>query len=75
MKIIVVWNVKPCTSNLVDRYLRFGVTYCLHIEGRRVNNYSSLKMEAPQSAETTIMIHHTTELHILEDSNLDRHRP
>jgi hypothetical protein len=37
VKVPVFWDVSPCI--LVDKYLRFGGTYCLqlHIHGRRTN--------------------------------------
>jgi hypothetical protein len=34
IKNIVFWEVKPC--NPIGFYRRFGVTYCLRLEGRRV---------------------------------------
>jgi hypothetical protein len=34
MKSIVLLNVTPC--NLVEIYVRFGRTYYLHLQGRRV---------------------------------------
>jgi hypothetical protein len=81
MKNAVFWDVAPCTS-CVNR--RFGGTYRLHLQGRKIRenslqppadagssiaDFSALKMEAIRSSETSV---HTicTRRHIPEDEIL-----
>jgi hypothetical protein len=55
------------TYDLVDRYQRFGGTYCFHLHGRRVR----VKIEVADSSEI-IVLFYKTELHqITDDRNLE----
>jgi hypothetical protein len=50
LKIEMFWDVTPW--NLVDRYQRFGGTYCLHLQGRLVDTNVLERMLAPPSGQT-----------------------
>jgi hypothetical protein len=80
MKNAVFWDVAPCRS-CPNR--RFGGTYRLHLQGRNIRerktpaqagsslmNFSTLKMEAIRSSETSV---HTgsTRRHIPEDATIN----
>jgi hypothetical protein len=75
----VHWDVVPC--NLLQVYLCFEETYCLHLHGRRVSRaskqsknvlvactaYSSTpKLEAVRSSETSVNFYLTIRCHIPE---------
>jgi hypothetical protein len=47
---MLFWVVMPC--RLVDRYQRFGETYCLHLQGRNVRIYLRVHT-ASQPRKTT----------------------
>jgi hypothetical protein len=51
MSLMVFWAVTPC--GIVDRYRRFGGTYCLQLQGKTYKT-SRLKMEAVCSSETLV---------------------
>jgi hypothetical protein len=83
LKGTIFWDITPCSPLNVNR--RFGETYHLHLQGRRLLDtcfyagsclvYSStLKMEALFSSETSIDIERTTRRYIPEDSTLHNHR-
>jgi hypothetical protein len=83
LKNAVFWDVAPCRYCL---NLRFGETYRLHFQGLKISelqtpahagsslaDFSTLKMEAVRSSETSV---HTrcTLRHIPEDGILHSHR-
>jgi hypothetical protein len=76
MKIIIIWDVTPCSLLSCNR--RFGGTYRLHLQGRRLLVLaeiisSTLKMEAICSSETSVETQQTTRRHIPEDDTLPNH--
>jgi hypothetical protein len=86
MKNAVFWDVAPCRSSGLSR--RFGGTYRLHLKGRKIRerslqppahagsslaDFSTLKMEAIRSSETSVKSTSSTRRHIPEDGIL--HRP
>jgi hypothetical protein len=79
MKNSAFWNIISYSSLKVKR--RFGETRRLDLEGRRIsqasnkceagsNNYSTLKMEATNSSETSIEFQRNTRCDIPEDITL-----
>jgi hypothetical protein len=82
MKNAVFWDVAPCRS-CVNR--RFGGTYRLHLQGRKCrlqppahagsshSDFSTLKMEAIRSSETSVHTRYTRR-NIPEDGILHSHR-
>jgi hypothetical protein len=79
MKSIIFWDMTPCSPLNCTR--RFGGTYRLHLQGQLATcllagllNYSTLKMEAIRSSETSGAIQRTTRRHIPEDDTLHNHR-
>jgi hypothetical protein len=82
MKSIIFWDMTPCSPLSFKR--RFGGTYRLHLQGGinkfslppacllvfAVLIYSTLKMEAICSSETSIETQRTTRRHIPEDDTL-----
>jgi hypothetical protein len=76
MKNAVFWDVGPCRSCLNRR---FGGTYRLHLQSRKIRraahvgsslaDFSTLKMEAIHSSETSVQTR-STRRHIPEDGNL-----
>jgi hypothetical protein len=66
--VTIFWDVTTCS--LVDRYQHFGGTYYFHLQGRRVNFYSSvLKMQMSGSSETLAVIYLTANHHTPEDED------
>jgi hypothetical protein len=81
-KSTIFWNITPCSPLKLTR--RFGVTYRVHIQGRRINQresrwqftlvtcsayFSTLKMEAICSSKASVDTQQTT-----EDGTLHNHR-
>jgi hypothetical protein len=67
MKNAVFWDVAPCRSS-VNR--RFGGTCHLHIQCSSLADFSTLKMEATRSSETSVQFTRSTRRHIPEDGIL-----
>jgi hypothetical protein len=78
LKSIIFWDMTPCSALSCIR--RFGGTYGLHLQGRRIVQQTSeqavgsLKMEAIRSSETSGTTQRTTRRHIPGDDNLHNHR-
>jgi hypothetical protein len=78
------WNITPCSPLKVNR--RFGETYSLHLQVRRISRarnqrdirwqaYSStLKMEAICYSEMSVDFQRTTRRYIPEDRTIYNHR-
>jgi hypothetical protein len=82
MKTVIFWNITECSPLKVNR--RFGGTYCLLLQGRRISRarnkpesrcqaelcccFSILKMEATCSSETSVDFQQTTRRYIPEDT-------
>jgi hypothetical protein len=47
MEITVFSDMKP--SGLVDEYQRFGITYCLHLQGRRASRAMYVTLRMPKA--------------------------
>jgi hypothetical protein len=78
-KSIFFWDMTPCSALSCTR--RFGGTYRLHLQGRRMFSKpaskqvaSTLKMEAIPSSETSGTTQRTTRRHIPEEDTLENHR-
>jgi hypothetical protein len=82
---VTVWDITPCSPLNVNR--RFGGTYRLHLQDRKnklsksfvhagflLGLFSTLKMEAICSSETSVDVQRTTRRYIPEDSTLHDHR-
>jgi hypothetical protein len=81
MKSIIFWDITPCNPLKVNR--SFGETYRLHLQGLKISRvrnqrksrgqaelclaYSTLKMEATCSYETSVDFQQTTRHYIPED--------
>jgi hypothetical protein len=61
----------PC--RLVGRCHRFGKTYCLHLQCRRLE-FVSLLMEAASTCETSVVLYRTALRNIPQDSHLHTRR-
>jgi hypothetical protein len=77
MKNAVFWDVAPCRSCEMNR--RFGGTYRLYdcyllALVPSLADFSTLKMEAIRSSETSVHFTGSTRPHILEDGILHSHR-
>jgi hypothetical protein len=64
MKFAVFCDMKPHSS--VQSYVRFWVTYCLHLHDR----LSILKVKAPGCSETFATVYQITRRHMPENSNV-----
>jgi hypothetical protein len=74
MKNAVFWGVAPCRCGRLNR--RFGGSYRLQLPahaGSSLANFSTLKMEAIRSSETSVNTR-STRRHIPEDGILHSHR-
>jgi hypothetical protein len=57
MKIQVIWNITACA--LVNSCRRFGAEYCLHFQGKIVQEECFiLKTQVPCSSETLVSFYH-----------------
>jgi hypothetical protein len=82
MKSTIFWDIMPCSPLKVNR--RFGGIYHLHLQDQRISRarnqhesravgfllgyFSTLKMEAIYSSETSVDFQWTTRRYIPEDS-------
>jgi hypothetical protein len=65
MKSNIFREATPCT--LLEVYRRFGETYCLHLQVRRVGclaRFSTMRIETIHSSETLLNFYQTTRRHI-----------
>jgi hypothetical protein len=76
MKNSIFWDVTPCIP--VKVYRRFGGTYYLYPQGRRVSQASDHEETSstalptiPLTHETSVNFYHTTRSHIPEDNTLN----
>jgi hypothetical protein len=86
LKSTIFWAIMPCSPLKVNR--RFGRTFCLHLQGRRISRKTNqresrwqaefypptLKMEAICSSETSVDFQRITRRYIPEDSTFHNHR-
>jgi hypothetical protein len=84
LKNAVFWGVAPCRCGRLNR--RFEGSYRLHLQGRKtvlqlpahagssLADFSTLKMEAIRSFETSVQSTTSTRHHTPEDGILHRHR-
>jgi hypothetical protein len=74
MKNAVFWDVEPCRSREMNRH--FGGTYRLHFQSRKIREreFSTLKMKAILSSETSVHFTRSTRRHIPKDDILHNHR-
>jgi hypothetical protein len=70
VKIIVVWDVTPCSLVDISRYHE-GM-YCLTLSIGELGHYSTVKMEAVCSSETSNCIFKTTWSHNLKGGDVLR---
>jgi hypothetical protein len=75
MKSSVFWDVKGCSP--VEIHQRFGGTYCLHLQCRRISQTrnqqrSGVTMEAVRSSQTSVDFYQTTRRYTPEDKNAHR---
>jgi hypothetical protein len=73
MKSIILWDITPCSPLSLNR--RFGGTYRILLAtfllaGFAEPIYSTLKIEAMCSSETSVGTQRTTRRHIPEDNTL-----
>jgi hypothetical protein len=77
----IYWNITPCSPLKVNR--RFGETYRLHLQGRRISEkaggkqtsyavyFSTLKMEAICYSVTSLDFQRTTRRYVSEDGTFN----
>jgi hypothetical protein len=74
MKSTILWDVTSCSPLRVNQH--FGGTYCHQLQGRKIRwflaqlIFSTLKMEAKCSSETSVDTQRTTRRYIPEDGTL-----
>jgi hypothetical protein len=79
IKSSIFWDITPCSPLSVNR--RFGGTYRLHLQGRRIRRARNqcesrwqAELEAMCSSETSVDFQRTEQRYIPEDGTLHNHR-